>query len=71
MKVIPLLCLCLLASCWDRSKWDGAAVVHICRDGTEVYRLKSGELRTAWGQLVEDVERVCNQTLDPKKAKPR
>lgn len=44
-----------------REKWDGAVVVKICRDGTRIYRLQSGELVT--GGLVpgtvENAETIC------------
>lgn len=39
--------------------WEGATVVKICRDGSTIYRLKSGEFRSPSRGIVEDPMRVC------------
>jgi hypothetical protein len=42
------------------SKWDGAVLLKVCRDGTAILRLQDGSVRTRWsGRLVEDWQTVC------------
>jgi hypothetical protein len=47
------------------SKWDGATLLKICRDGTPIVRLRDGTVwarRTQYfGYPVEDLNSVCDR----------